>query len=79
MMSMEYIPSEEAQINRVKNLERMTNISNSFASACHHLPKKYTISTLQSVDITDNQDSYGRILKFSRFQSVKKERRVYAS
>lgn len=46
MMSMEYIPSEEAQINRVKNLERMTNISNSFASACRHLPQKYTISTL---------------------------------
>ncbi len=47
----------------------MTIISNSFVSAWRHLLSKYTISTLQSVDIADNQDSYGRILKFSRFSS----------
>lgn len=41
----------------------MTIISNSFVSAWRHLLSKYTISTLQSVDIADNQDSYGRILK----------------
>lgn len=45
----------------------MTNISNSFAYDFCQLPSKYTISTLQSVDIADNQHSYGRILKFSRF------------
>lgn len=45
----------------------MTIISNSFAPACRHLPQKYTISTLQSVDTADNQDSYERIFKFSRF------------
>ena len=52
----------------------MTIISNSFAPACRQLLPKYTISTLQSVDIADNQDSYGVILKFSRFRKVKKER-----
>lgn len=61
MMSMEYIPSEEAQINRVKNLERMTIILNSFAPACRHLLSKYTISTLQSANITDNQCDYEHI------------------
>lgn len=45
----------------------MTIISNSFAPACRHLPKKYTISTLQSVDIADTQHDYGCILKFFRF------------
>lgn len=45
----------------------MTIISNPFAPACGYLPQKYTISTLQPVDIADNQDSYGCILKFSRF------------
>lgn len=39
----------------------MANVSNPFAPAGRHLPKKYTISTLQSVDIADNQDSYGYI------------------
>lgn len=73
MMSMEYIPSEEAQINRVKNLERMTIISNPFAHACRHLPQKYTISTLQSIDIAGNQDSYGCIWKFSRFHRIKQK------
>ncbi len=47
----------------------MTIISNSFAPACRHLPQKYTISTLQSVDTADNQDSYERIFKLSRFSS----------
>ena len=56
----------------------MTIISNSFAPACRQLLPKYTISTLQSVDIADNQDSYGGILKFTRFLIVKKERRVNA-
>ncbi len=51
----------------------MTIISNSFAPAGRHLPKKYTISTLQSVDIADNQDSYGYI--YENFQiSVCQER-----
>ena len=45
----------------------MTNISNPFVPACRHLPQKYTISTLQSVDTTDNQYGYGRILKITRF------------
>lgn len=45
----------------------MTIISNSFASACRQLPQKYTISTLYSANIADNQDSYGYILKFTRF------------
>ena len=48
----------------------MTIISNSFAPACGHLLSKYTISTLQSVDIADNQDSYGYIWKFSRFNRI---------
>lgn len=52
----------------------MTIISNTFALACRHLLSKYTISTLQSIDITDNQYDYQCILKFSRFQRVKKER-----
>lgn len=39
----------------------MTIISNSFAPACGHLLSKYTISTLQSVDIADNQYSCGYI------------------
>lgn len=56
----------------------MTIISNSFAPACRHLPQKYTISTLQSVNLTDNQHGYGCILNFSRFLCVKKERRVNA-
>ena len=49
----------------------MTNISNPFALACRHLPQKYTISTLQSVNIADNQDSYGyiyEIFQISRCQ-----------
>ncbi len=37
----------------------MTIISKPFAPARRHLPQKYTISTLQSVDTADNQDSYG--------------------
>lgn len=45
----------------------MTIISNLFALACRHLPQKYTISTLQSIDIADNQNSCGYIWKFSRF------------
>lgn len=52
----------------------MTIISNSFAPACRQLLPKYTISTLQSTDIVDNQDSYGWIWKFTRFPIVKKER-----
>lgn len=52
----------------------MTIISNPFSLACRLLLSKYTISTLQSIDIADNQDSYERIWKFSRFQRVKKER-----
>ena len=56
----------------------MINISNSFVYDFRHLPPKYTISTLQPVDIADNQDSYGCILKFTRFLMVKKERRVNA-
>lgn len=46
----------------------MTIISNTFALACRHLLSKYTISTLQSIDITDNQYDYQCILKFSRFR-----------
>lgn len=45
----------------------MTIISNAFAPNCRHLLSKYTISTLQSVDIADNQHGYGCITKFSRF------------
>ena len=45
----------------------MTIISNPFALACRQLLPKYTISTLQSTDIVDNQDSYGWIWKFTRF------------
>lgn len=45
----------------------MTIISNSFAPACRQLLPKYTISTLRSIDIVDNQKGYGCILKFSRF------------
>lgn len=50
----------------------MANISNPFAHACRHLPQKYTISTLQSTYIADNQDSCRCIWKFSRFLNVKK-------
>lgn len=57
----------------------MTIISNSFAPDCGHLLSKYTISTLQSVDIADNQYSCGYIWKFTRFPFVKKERRVNAT
>ena len=56
----------------------MTNVSNPFAPACRQLLPKYTISTLRATDIVDNQDSYGCILKFTRFRNVKKERRVNA-
>lgn len=56
----------------------MINISNSFVYDFRHLPPKYTISTLQSVDIADNQDSCGCIWKFTRFRKVKKERQVNA-
>lgn len=52
----------------------MTIISNPFAPTCLYLPPKYTISTLQSVYIDDNQGDYGCILKFTRFLTVKKER-----
>lgn len=45
----------------------MTNNSNPFAQACRQLLPKYTISTLQSTDVADNQHCYGCILKFSRF------------
>lgn len=45
----------------------MTIISNPFARTRRHLPQKYTISTLQSIDIADNQEDYGCILKFTRF------------
>lgn len=45
----------------------MTNISNPFSRDCRQLPQKYTISTLYSANIADNQDSYGYILKFTRF------------
>lgn len=48
----------------------MTIISNPFARTRRHLPQKYTISTLQSIDIADNQEDYGCILKFTRFQSL---------
>lgn len=37
----------------------MTNISNPFSLDCRQLPQKYTISTLYSANIADNQDSYG--------------------
>lgn len=57
----------------------MTIISNPFALACRQLLPKYTISTLQSTDIVDNQDSYGWIWKFTRFPIAKKERQVNAS
>ncbi len=56
----------------------MTIISNSFAPACRQLLPKYTISTLRSIDIVDNQKDYGCILKFSRFQNVKKVRPINA-
>lgn len=56
----------------------MTIISNPFARIRRHLPQKYTISTLQSIDIADNQEDYGCILKFTRFQQAKKERQVNA-
>ena len=49
----------------------MTIISNSFAPACRQLLPKYTISTLRSIDIVDNQKGYGCILKFTRFQHFK--------
>lgn len=42
----------------------MTIISNPFARIRRHLPQKYTISTLQSIDIADHQEDYGCILKF---------------
>lgn len=45
----------------------MTIISNSFSLACRLLLSKYTISTPQSIDSTDNQHGYGCIWKFSRF------------
>lgn len=45
----------------------MTIISNSFAPACRQLLPKYTISTLRSIDIVDNQKDYGCILKFTSF------------
>ena len=45
----------------------MTIISNSFAPACRQLLPKYTISTLRSIGIVDNQKGYGCILKFTRF------------
>ncbi len=45
----------------------MTIISNPFARTRRHLPQKYTISTLRSIDIVDNQKDYGCILKFTRF------------
>jgi len=48
----------------------MTIISNPFVPACRHLPQKYTISTLQSVDIADNQYSCGCIWKFCRFYRI---------
>ena len=57
----------------------MTIISNSFAPACRQLLPKYTISTLRSIDIVDNQKGYGCILKLTRFRKVKKERQVNAS
>jgi|GluameStandDraft_1065615.scaffolds.fasta_scaffold04151_1 hypothetical protein len=44
----------------------MTNISNPFSLDCRQLPQKYTISTLYSANIADNQDSYGYIWKFSQ-------------
>lgn len=52
----------------------MTIISNSFAPACRQLLPKYTISTLRSIDVVDNQKGYECILKFTRFPIVKKER-----
>lgn len=45
----------------------MTIIVNPFAHDCRHLLSKYTISTLQSIDIVDNQKDYGCILKCTRF------------
>lgn len=57
----------------------MTNISNPFSLDCRQLPQKYTISTLYSANIADNQDSYGYIWKFTRFLIAKKEFRVNAS
>ena len=56
----------------------MTIISNSFAPACRQLLPKYTISTLQSVDIADNQDSYGYIYEiFSGFHLQDKHNASY--
>ena len=49
----------------------MTIISNSFAPACRQLLPKYTISTLRSIDIVDNQKDYGCILKFFSFTICK--------
>ena len=48
----------------------MTNISNPFSLDCRQLPQKYTISTLYSANIADNQDSYGYIWEFSRFSLI---------
>lgn len=55
----------------------MTNISNSFAYDFCQLPSKYTISTLQFVNIADNQDSYGCIWKFSRFSGELERKLCY--
>lgn len=49
----------------------MTNISNPFSLDCRQLPQKYTISTLYSANIADNQDSYGYIWKFSQVSNHK--------
>lgn len=45
----------------------MTIISNSFAPACRQLLPKYTISTLYSANIADNQDSYGYLYEIFQF------------
>lgn len=45
----------------------MTNNSNPFSLACRHLLSKYTISTLQSTNIADNQiiaDTYRNLPGF---------------
>lgn len=56
----------------------MTIISNSFAPACRQLLPKYTISTLQSVDIADNQHSYRCILKIFQISDSQEQASINA-
>lgn len=48
----------------------MTNNSNPFSLACRHLLSKYTISTLQSTNIADNQIIADTYRNFPRFTAV---------